>query len=128
MLSYGLRKILFISLKKLFCSWDIQIFVILISFPFQKGQIQKDKWKWTMMSWIDLYKFADGNNSKTALFYIIRLGQIKYTLLIKEYFWNYFVTWRVTGTNSRPYFLIILQLKGARFKRKSKVNFLKAYW
>ena len=34
-----------------------------------------------MMSW---------NNSKTALYYIIKLGQVK------EFFWTCFVTWRAT--------------------------------
>ena len=45
-------------------------------------QIHDDKWKW--------------NNSKTALYYIMKLGQVRHHL-IKEFFWTCFVTWGATG-------------------------------
>ena len=52
-----------------------------------------------MMSWFGLHKLVDvifGITRKTALSYIMKLGQVNISL-VKEFFWTCFVTWRVTG-------------------------------
>ena len=69
-----LWKMFFISSKSSFHCWDIQIFII-FTLP-STFQIQKDRSKWNWLVWICRCNFW--NNSRTPLYYIIKLGQIIY--------------------------------------------------
>ena len=65
----------FISLKKLL----LEIFIFI--FPFHIFQIQKEKCEWNnindVMDWLALIcRWNFWNNSKTALYYIIKTGPI----------------------------------------------------
>ena len=66
----------FISSKKLFSFSRYSIFCDF--FPFDTFQVQRDKWKWNNLCHEWTCRCTFWNNSKTALHYIIKLGQIIY--------------------------------------------------
>ena len=82
-----LLKSLLFCLKRSFCSWDIQIFVIFSfpHFPDSKGQMNME---WFMMSWTGLHKLSN---------LIFRITQKPLYIRNKRTLLNFFCNLKVTG-------------------------------
>ena len=85
-------KMFFISSKKLFSFSRYSVFVI-FPLPFHTFQILKDKWSAIIyvMNWLAyICRCNFWNNSKIALNYTMKLGQIIHSITNKEIFVNLF--------------------------------------
>ena len=82
-----LLKSLLFCLKRSFCSWDIQIFVIFSfpHFPDSKGQMNME---WFIMSWTGLHKLSN---------LIFRITQKPLYIRNKRTLLNFFCNLKVTG-------------------------------